>query len=268
MTVSLLLALRLLLSARHGAALARAEAAAEQRRQRDKMQAVARLAGGVAHEFNTLMTRVMGHAELGEDLLAPGAGARVEFQQIRTAAERAAALTSQLLAFSGRQRARLDRVDLAVWLRGAFPEVVRGLPDGVTADLKVAADAAPMWADTAQLGIALAQITANAVEAMPDGGRVTVALVRHDLEQTLATPLLRVPAGAYVALHVRDAGRGIPADDLAAICDPFFSTKAPHLAAGLGLASVYGIVAAHGGGLAVESTVGTGTTISIYLPLT
>lgn len=265
--VSLLLSLRLLLSARHGAALARADAEAERRRQRDKMQAVARLAGGVAHEFNNLMTRVMGHAELGEDLLAPGADARLEFQQIRTAAERAAALTSQLLAFSGRQRARLDRLDLAAWLRGAFPEVVRGLPNGVTADLKVAADAAPVWADAAQLAIAIAQITANAAEAMPDGGRVTIALVRHDLEHTLATPLLRVPAGAYVAVHVRDTGRGIPADDLAAICDPFFSTKAPHLAAGLGLASVYGIVAAHGGGLAVESTVGTGTTISVYLPL-
>ncbi|MGE0363448.1 MAG: sensor histidine kinase [Vicinamibacterales bacterium] len=266
MVVSLLLALRLLLSARGAAALARAEAEAERRRQRDKMQAVARLAGGVAHEFNNLMTRVMGHADLGEDMLAPGADARLEFQRIRAAAERAAALTSQLLAFSGRQRARLDRLDLAAWIRAGFPAVVSGLPPGVDAELQVRQAPVYAWADGSQLAIALAQVAANAAEAMPGGGRLAVELASHDLDHVLATPLLRVPAGRYAVVHVRDTGRGIPPEHLAAICEPFFSTKAPHLAAGLGLASVYGIVAAHGGGLAVDSEVGAGTTVSIYLP--
>jgi signal transduction histidine kinase len=267
MIVSLLLAARLLLSARQAARQARAEADAERRRQRDKMQAVARLAGGVAHEFNNLMTRVMGHAELGEDTLPEDADAVAEFRQIRTAAERAAALTAQLLAFSGRQRARLDHVDLSAWMRDGFTSLTQMLPPGVVPQLHVHTEAAHAWADASQLAVALGQIAANAAEAMPDGGRLDVSLQQHDLHQPLATPLLRVPEGAYVVIQVRDHGRGIPAADLAAICDPFFSTKAPHLAAGLGLAAVYGIVAAHGGGLAVESAIGAGTTVSIYLPL-
>jgi two-component system cell cycle sensor histidine kinase/response regulator CckA len=265
--VSLLLAARLLLSARQAARQARAEADAERRRQRDKMQAVARLAGGVAHEFNNLMTRVIGHAELGEDTLPDDADAKAEFRQIRTAAERAAALTAQLLAFSGRQRARLDHVDLSAWMRDGFPSLTQALPPGVVPQLHVHTEAAHAWADASQLTVALGQIAANAAEAMPGGGRLDVSLQQHDLHQPLATPLLRVPEGAYVVIQVRDHGRGIPAADLAAICDPFFSTKAPHLAAGLGLAAVYGIVAAHSGGLAVESAVGAGTTVSIYLPL-
>jgi signal transduction histidine kinase len=264
--VSLLMATRLLLSARHAAQLTRAETDAERRRQRDKMQAVARLAGGVAHEFNNLMTRVIGHAELGEDTLSPGADARLEFQQIRAAAERATALTSQLLTFSGRQRAKLEQLDIAAWLRAGFPAVAAALPPGIEPQLHVRDGPTLVWADGAQLAIALGQIAANAAEAMPAGGRLQVELVRRDLAQALATPLLRVPAGRYAVLQMRDSGRGIPPDDLAAICDPFFSTKAPYLAAGLGLASVYGIVAAHGGGLAVESVVGAGTTVSIYLP--
>ena len=266
MVVSLLRATRRLVSARQAARQARAEADADRRRQRDKMQAVARLAGGVAHEFNNLMTRVIGHAELGEDTLPDDADARAEFRQIRTAAERAAALTAQLLAFSGRQRARLDHLDLSAWMRDGFTSLTQTLPPGVVPQLHVQAEAAHAWADASQLTVALGQIAANAAEAMPGGGRLEVSLQQHDLHQPLATPLLRVPEGAYVVIQVRDHGRGIPAADLAAICDPFFSTKAPHLAAGLGLAAVYGIVAAHGGGLAVESAVGAGTTVSIYLP--
>jgi signal transduction histidine kinase len=265
--VSLLMATRLLVSARQAARLARAEAEAERLRQRDKMQAVARLAGGVAHEFNNLMMRVIGYAELGEDTLPAAAEGRTEFRQIRTAAERAAALTAQLLAFSGRQRAQLDRLDVAAWLHGAFATMARSLPPGVEPRLDVHAEDTHVWADGTQLAVALGQVAANGAEAMPAGGRLHVALSRHDLDQPLPTPLLRVPAGTYAVIEVRDHGRGIPPADLAAICDPFFSTKAPHLAAGLGLAAVYGIVAAHGGGLAVDSTVGAGTTVSIYLPV-
>ena len=140
-------------------------------------------------------------------------------------------------------------------------------PPGVEPHLEVHAEGTHVWADGTQLAVALGQIAANGAEAMPAGGRLHVALSCHDLAQPLPTPLLRVPAGTYAVIEVRDHGRGIPAADLAAICDPFFSTKAPHLAAGLGLAAVYGIVAAHGGGLAVDSTVGVGTAVSIYLPV-
>jgi signal transduction histidine kinase len=266
--ISLLLALRLTLSAHQASRLARAEVAAEQQRQRDKMQAVARLAGGVAHEFNNLMTRVIGHADLGEATLPPNAPARREFDRVRSAADRAAALTRQLLAFSGRQSTQFDRLDAVAWLRTAFPALQLTLSPEIEARLTVSGSRIELWADGAQLDLALRQIATNAVEAMPDGGRLDVSLEYEDLAAALQTPLLQAAAGRYAVLRVRDTGRGIRAQDLPSICDPFFSTKSRHLGAGLGLASVYGIVAVHSGGLAAESTPGVGTTISVYLPAT
>lgn len=266
--ISLLLALRLMLSARQASRLALAEVVAEQQRQRDKMQAVARLAGGVAHEFNNLMTRVIGHADLGEATLPPNSPARREFDRVRSDADRAAALTRHLLAFSGRQSTQFDRLDAVAWLRAAFPAVKSDLPVEIEARLRVAEARIELWADGAQLDLALRQIATNAVEAMPDGGRLDVSLDCEDLAAALQTPLLQAAAGRYAVLRVRDTGRGIRAQDLPSICDPFFSTKSRHLGAGLGLASVYGIVAVHSGGLAAESTPGEGTTISVYLPAT
>jgi signal transduction histidine kinase len=266
--VSLLLALRLLLSARQAAERTRAEAEAERARQRDKMDAVGRLAGGVAHEFNNLMARVIGHAELGEEALPEGTPAREEFAEIRTAATRAAALTSQLLVFSGRQRPQRQPLDIGAWLQATgYPAAVRALPSAIAPALRVDADGLRVAGDASQLMVVLGELTTNAVEAMPSGGRLEVTLTRADLDEPLTSPLLRAPAGSYAVLGVGDTGRGIPDADRPVICDPFFSTKPPHLAAGLGLATVHGIVAAHGGGLAVESAAGAGTRVSVYLPL-
>jgi signal transduction histidine kinase len=266
--VSLLLALRLLLSARQAAERTRAEAEAERARQRDKMQAVGRLAGGVAHEFNNLMARVIGHAELGEEGLPAGVPAREEFAVIRRAATRAAALTSQLLVFSGRQRPLRQPLDLGEWLqRTAYPAALRSVPANVTPHLHIVDEGLRVAGDGAQLAVALAEIVTNGIEAMPGGGRLEVELMRADLDAPLASPLLRAAPGAHAVLRIRDSGRGIPEADVPAICDPFFSTKPAHLGAGLGLATVYGIVAAHGGGLVVDSGVGQGTTVYVYLPL-
>ena len=264
--VSLLLAVRLLLSAHHSARLAREEAARERRRQAEKLQAVGRLAGGVAHEFNNLMARVVGHAELGEASLPPGVPERENFVRVKVAALRAAELTRQLLAFSGQQRTHMAPVDAEPTVRTVLLEAVQTLPIGIVPGLQIGPGPFIVHADETQLAAAFAQIVENAVEAMPRGGRLDVSLTREHLHETLATPLISVPPGHYIAISVRDTGVGIPPASLDIVCDPFYSTKPPHLAAGLGLASVHGIVASHSGGMLIDSTLGVGTTVILYLP--
>ena len=266
LAVSLLLALRLLLSAHHSARLARDEADKEQRLQAEKLQAVGRLAGGVAHEFNNLLARVVGHAELGEASLPPDAPARDSFARVKVAALRAAELTRQLLAFSGQQRTQLAPVDVEPVVRGVLQQAVRALPAGLVAGVHVDPGPLTVLADATQLATAVEQLVANAVEAMPAGGRLDLGVTREHLEAPLETRQISVPSGHYVAISVRDTGVGIPAESLAVVCDPFYSTKAPHLAAGLGLASVHGIVASHSGGLLIASTMGEGTCVTMYLP--
>lgn len=264
--VSLLLAVRLLLSAHHAARLAHEDAAKERRRHADRLHAVGRLAGGVAHEFNNLMARVVGHADLGEGALPGDAPSREHFVRIRVAAMRAGELTRQLLAFSGQQRGQRRAVDLADIVRDIYDETARALPPQVVPHLLVGTGPLVVTADAAQVRAAVEQLLENALEAMPEGGRLTVSVFREHLPEPLATPFVAAPPGHYVAVVVRDTGVGIPATALPVVCDPFYSTKAAHLGAGLGLASVHGVVAAHDGGLRLESEPGAGTTAAIYLP--
>lgn len=264
--VSLLLAVRLLLSAHHSARLARDEADKERRQQAEKLQAVGRLAGGVAHEFNNLMARVVGHAELGEAAVGPDHAARENLAKVKVAALRAAALTRQLLAFSGQQRTHLAPVDVEATVRAVVAQAAGRLPDGINSSLHIGSGPFVVHADDTQLAAALEQLIENAVEAMPRGGRLELTVTRERLQEPLATPLLSVSPGQYVTLSVRDTGVGIPEASLAVVCEPFYSTKPPHLAAGLGLASVHGIVGSHSGGLRIESRVGEGTRVSLYLP--
>ena len=264
--VSLLLAVRLLLSAHHSARLARDEADKERRQQAEKLQAVGRLAGGVAHEFNNLMARVVGHAELGEAAVGPDHSARENFAKVKVAALRAAELTRQLLAFSGQQRTHLAPVDVEATVRAVVGQAAHALPAGIESSLQIGSGPFVVHADDTQLAAALEQLIENAVEAMPRGGQLELAVTRERLQDPLATPLLSVPPGRYVTLSVRDTGVGMPEASLAVVCDPFYSTKPPHLAAGLGLASVHGIMASHSGGLLIESRVAEGTRVSLYLP--
>lgn len=266
--ISLLLAVRLLLSAHHTAQVGRAEAAREQRRQSDRLKAIGRLAGGIAHEFNNLMARVIGNTELGEASLPPGADARDHFVRARTAALRAADLTSQLLAFSGQQVTRLDIVDAEATVHACYNRAVRGLPAGIVPELQRGNGPYAIFADAAQLSGALEQVLDNAVEAMPQGGRMTLRVGREHVRDGLRLAQLAVPAGDYVVIAVSDTGVGMTAEAVAVACDPFYSTKPAHLGAGLGLASVHGFIAAHSGGLAIESAPGLGTTVRFYLPAT
>lgn len=265
-SISLLLAVRLLLSAHHTAELGRAEAAREQRRQADRLKAIGRLAGGIAHEFNNLMARVIGNTELGEASLPAGAEARDHFVRARTAALRAADLTSQLLAFSGQQMTRLELVDAEATVHTCYNRVVRGLPTGIAPELQRGPGPYAVFADAAQLSAALEQVLDNAVEAMAQGGRLTLRVGREHVRDGLRLAQLAVPAGDYVVIAVSDTGVGMTAEAVAVACDPFYSTKPAHLGAGLGLASVHGFIAAHSGGLSIESAPGLGTTVRFYLP--
>lgn len=266
MVVSLLLAARLLVSAHRTSAHARAEAEREQRRQGDRLQAVGRLAGGIAHEFNNLMARVVGHAELGEAATQDDREAHEHFVRARMAALRAAELTSQLLAFSGQQRSEHTLVDADAAVHERYLQVARDLPASIRPELHRGDGPLAVLADGRQLSDAVKQLLDNAVEAMPNGGALRVRVTREDVAAlTMLTPL-SVPAGRYVVIGVSDTGVGMTTDAVAVACDPFYSTKPAHLGAGMGLASVHGFIAAHSGGLAIESAVGHGTTVRLYLP--
>lgn len=263
--ISLLLSVRLLLSAHRTARLAREEAVHEQRRQADRLQAVGRLAGGIAHEFNNLMARIIGNTELGEASLPDGADAREHFVRARVAALRAADLTSQLLAFSGQRHALPVRVDAEAIVHDTVRRATADAAPGIGVECTAGPGPLAVVADPAQLRGAVARLVANALEAMPGGGRLTVSLTRQTLTAPLAPAVLPVPAGTYVVMAVSDTGVGMDAEALRVACEPFYSTKPAHLGAGLGLAVVHGFVASHEGGLAIESTPARGTTVCVYL---
>ena len=261
-----LLVIRLMATVWENMRLLRAEAAEERRRHADKMSAVSRLAGGIAHEFNNLMTTVIGHAELGAEDLPEGASAREDFARIGEAGARAAALTSQLLAFSGQQLTHPVPTDLADLVANRGSALAARAPAGVTVEVVVGVAHGMVMGDARQLSLALDQLVSNAFAAMPSGGRLRLGISAERLDEALETPYLSVLPGEYLLLAVEDTGVGIPMSDMPRIFDPFFSTHPMHAAAGLGLAAVYGIVAAHDGGIAVESTPREGTRVRVYLP--
>ncbi|MEZ5417580.1 MAG: ATP-binding protein [Vicinamibacterales bacterium] len=264
--ISALLAGRLLLSAHRAGALAREEAAREQRRQAERLEAVSRLAGGIAHEFNNLMARIIGNAELGEASLPAGAEAREHFVRARAAAARAADLTSQLLAFSGQRHTRPTLVDAETAAHESLRRATHDLGVGIGVEFTAGPGPSAVLADPEQLRGAVEQLIENAIEAMPQGGRLVIGLSREVLDTALESSVLSVPPGKYVVLTVADTGMGMNPDVVRIACEPFYSTKPAHLGAGLGLAVVHGFVTSHGGGLTIDSTPGAGTTVRLYLP--
>jgi signal transduction histidine kinase len=263
---SQLLAVRLLLSARQAAALGRAGAERELQRQADRLETVGRLAGGIAHEFNRLLTRILGHADNGEASSSASPVAREHFAGVREAALGAARLTGQLEAFSGRRRPAIAPTDVDACVAEVHNEATRHLPAGIRAHLlRRCIGPAITSVDAAQLRAAVGHLLDNAVEAMPHGGALVVDVAWRKLEEPLPAQPVSAPAGGYIVVTVSDTGGGISPDKLALVCDPFYSTKPPHLGAGLGLAAVHGFVVAHDGGLYIDSTVGRGTNVALYL---
>jgi signal transduction histidine kinase len=234
--------------------------------QAQKLETVGQLAGGVAHDFNNLLTVVLGNAELA--LLNPGlnAGQKVELQEIVGAAERARDLTRRLLAFSRRQVLDPQLFDVNAVVTGMESMFRRVLGGDIEVHTELADDAGVVKADAGQLEQVLLNLVVNARDAMPDGGslRIGTAPVELTRPSPITTGILE--PGQYAELTVTDRGQGMAPEILAHIFEPFFTTKPVGEGTGLGLATVYGIVTQSGGGVAVESAVGQGTTFRVYLP--
>ncbi len=230
-----------------------------------KMDVVGRLTGGVAHDFNNLLTAILGYSNFVLDALEPDNDLRADVAEIKNAGERAAALTQQLLAFSRRQVMQPQIVDLGETVSGIERMLRRIIGEDIRLTTTCATGVGSVKADPHQLGQVLMNLAVNARDAMPGGGILTIEITTVDLDDDWAGLHPGSHAGSYVRLLVRDTGCGMPPDVLAHVFEPFFTTKG-NKGTGLGLATVYGIVAQSGGCIDIVSTPGHGTSVNIYLP--
>lgn len=238
----------------------------EQLRHIQKMDAVGQLAGGVAHDFNNLMMVIRGYNELTLTQLETDDPLRKNSEEIQAAVERAAFLTQQLLAYGRRQLLQPAVFDVG----GVVSDVVQLLEQvagkRITISLQLAPALSPVKADPEQIKQVLINLALNAVDAMPDGGVLTICAEDKLIDASFARRHAEMKPGSYVELEVRDTGAGMDNETLSHIFEPFFTTQERSKNAGLGLASVYGIVKQSGGHIWVESTVGKGSTFRVYLP--
>jgi PAS domain S-box-containing protein len=238
----------------------------EQFLQAQRMEAVGRLAGGVAHDFNNLLTSILGHAQLLGEAAAPGSDILEDLAEIEKAAKRGSSLVSHLLGFSRRQIRRDERMDAREALADLRELLLRLTTVRIELDLCTGDQPLHVHFDRAQLGQVIANLAINAVDAMPNGGRLTVAARSVDLPKALvrAGPD-QVPAGRYVSIEVADTGSGMDAAVLEHVFEPFFTTKERGTASGLGLSMVYGAVRQGGGYVTAASTPDVGTVVRILL---
>lgn len=231
-----------------------------------KLEALGRLAGGIAHDFNNLLTVILGRAYLLLARLRGDDPARRDLELIRTTAERAAALTRQLLAFSRRQALQPVVLDLNAVVGELVPMLRSLLGEDIQLQSRLAPSLGAVRADRAQLEQVILNLVVNARDAMPEGGVLTLETreVPADHPELRAEP--DAAPGPHVALVVRDTGVGMDAATLARIFEPFFSTKPASQGTGLGLATVYGVVRQSGGVIRVWSAPGAGATFAVYLP--
>ncbi len=234
--------------------------------QSQKMQAIGQLAGGVAHDFNNLLTAISGHCDLLLLRHDQGDPDYADLVQINQNANRAAALVSQLLAFSRKQTLRPKKLDMRDTLADLTHLLNRLVGERVS--LKTSYDPVlpPIRADKRQLEQVLMNLVVNARDAMQDGGEIRVTCEFMELTKPLVRDNAKVPQGSYVCVTVSDDGIGIPPDKLQKVFEPFYTTKRTDEGTGLGLSTAYGIVKQTGGFIFVDSVVGTGTTFTLYLP--
>jgi PAS domain S-box-containing protein len=248
----------------------RAEAALrdrdEQLRQSQKMEAVGRLAGGIAHDFNNLLTVILGRSELALSSLAPNDPGRRDLEAIKTTAERAAALTWQLLAFSRGQVLQPRVVDLHVVVGNVVPMLRRLIGEDIEIHTVAGAALGGVKVDPGQIEQVIVNLAVNARDAMLHGGRLVIATANAVLGEDSAGTLGSILPGSYVILSVSDTGIGMDEETRLRVFEPFFTTKPQGKGTGLGLSMVYGIVQQHAGAITVESAPGHGATFRIYLP--
>jgi signal transduction histidine kinase/ActR/RegA family two-component response regulator len=240
-------------------------AAETQLRQVEKMEAIGRLAGGIAHDFNNLLAVITGYAELM--LASPAAAShRRELVEIKNAGASAARLVRQLLAVGRRQMMKPEPLRLDDVVRQTL-EMLRPLVgEDVELRLRFAEDLGQVEADRAQMEQVVLNLATNARDAMPRGGTLTIETANLDAEETTLVGTTAIPPGAWVTLTITDTGAGMGQELQERAFEPFFTTKAPGRGTGLGLSSVLGIVAQSGGLVSLESELGRGTSLRIYLP--
>jgi two-component system cell cycle sensor histidine kinase/response regulator CckA len=237
-----------------------------QLRQSQKMEAIGRLAGGVAHDFNNMLMVIKGHTELLLNVLTPGELVTRKIEQIDRSADRAAALTRQLLAFSRMQVLQPQVINL----NGIVDEMSRLLPRLIGEDIDLVVRPGgglrAIRADASQMEQVIMNLVVNARDAMPSGGKLLIETTNADLDESYSAshPVMR--PGSYVQLSVSDNGTGMDANTQAHIFEPFFTTKEKGKGTGLGLATVYGIVKQSGGFIWVYSEIGKVTSFKIYIP--
>jgi two-component system, cell cycle sensor histidine kinase and response regulator CckA len=235
----------------------------ERLRQIEKMDAVGQLAGGVAHDFNNLLQVIMGNAGLCQRLGAPEA-LRGPLREIAEAGKRAAGLVSQLLTLS-RNVGKPKSIDLGGLVDRILPLLRRLLGEHIIIEFQPVAIALEVWGDESQLEQVIVNLCVNARDAMPEGGRLQLQLSRYAVDASDLGRLGLAAAATYVAIEVTDTGCGMSEEVQRRVFEPFYTTKAPGLGTGLGLATVYGVAKRHGGAVEVHSQVGKGSCFRVLL---
>ncbi|MFI5243953.1 MAG: sensor histidine kinase [Gemmatimonadales bacterium] len=267
--LSLLMVARVMLAARDRALLVRLELATERRMQADRVLAIRRLAGGIAHEFNNLMTVVVFNAddELRDAVLT--ADSRRRLEDILASGQRAADLTARLRTYAGGEsRGPRPSVRLQDVLDALASQVRSAAGDRVSVHFDIATSVGEVSVERQLIEQCVLNLVRNSAAAMPAGGDLSIRLsekqVAHD---QMADAILPAPAGRYAVIEVRDSGSGIEAERLQRIFDPFYTSQSLAVASGLGLAMVHGAMASHGGGITVSSAPGDGTAIRLFIPV-
>src|SRR6185437_3832933 len=256
------------LEQRVAAAVAEQMAVEAALRQAQKMEAVGQLTGGIAHDFNNLLTAVSGNLELIERAASDPVRVRWLAASALRAAQRGAKLTASLLAFSRRQTLRPEPIDANLLIQESTTLLRRALGDTIRLELSFDPALEPCLADAGQLEAAMLNLTLNARDAMPSSGTLTIRTRMVDLGAEQLTENAEARPGRYVAIAARDTGSGMRPDVLVHAFEPFFTTKDVGKGSGLGLSQVYGFVRQLRGHVTIDSIVGRGTTVTMFLPRT
>jgi PAS domain S-box-containing protein len=237
-----------------------------QLRQSQKLDSVGRLAGGVAHDFNNLLTVIMGYSRKMLSRAGPESPSQAPLTQVLVAAERAAALTRQLLSFSRRNGGVPETVSLAGLVEGIEPMLRRLIEEHIEISLRFDSEESFIFADPNLVEQIVVNLAVNSRDAMPDGGTLLIETKRVAALDDFSAQCLRVPVGVYVSLTVTDSGAGMTPEAQSRLFEPFYTTKEPGKGTGLGLSTVYGIVKQSGGSINVHSTPGIGTSVKVLFP--
>jgi len=230
------------------------------------MEAVGTLAGGIAHDFNNILNVIMGYGTMVMDNLEDGSPAKKDMNEVIAAAERAADLTKRLLVFSRKQVVDVKRININEIILGLQKLLVRIIRENIQFNLGLAVRNLIVVADAGQIEQVLMNLAANARDAMPEGGRLTISTGLAQVDEENITAFGYGKPGKYVLITVADTGQGMDSETQKKIFEPFFTTKCVGEGTGLGLAISYGIIKQHGGFITVYSEPEHGTVFKIYLP--